>query len=138
MAHNIVVDTTKDANSIMSSKKVIMAMKAVKRIQDKWYNEYGFEINADAPDFDDRGFYHWNVLITRRIEHCVSTINIDYSVFSKPTCPNYTISAYTYYDGSDEQCTFYWNEHLLSLLNEQINCMDDAICILEHPEEILA
>ena len=136
MACNIVVDTTKDNNPAKTSKKIIMAIKAVKRIQDKW-RDYGFEYTIDAPDFDNRGFYHWNILITRKIEHYQSTINIDYSIFSKPTCPNYTISAYTYYDGSDEQYTFYWNEHLLSLLNEQINCIDDAVCILEHPDEML-
>ena len=92
MVYNV-IDTTKDIDSIMTTKKVIMATKAVKRIQDKWA-EYGFEYHIDAPDFDSRGFYHWNILITRKIEHCMSTINIDYTVFSKPTCPNYTISAF--------------------------------------------
>lgn len=139
MAYNIVIDTTKDINTVKTSKKVIMAIKAVKRIQDKW-KDYGFEYTIDAPDFwyeNGKGFHHWCILLTKFFKGGQSTINICYDVSNDPAFPNYTISAYNHIKGYEESQTFHWNEYLLSLLNEQINCIDDAVCILEHPDEML-
>ena len=48
MSYNIVVDTTKDTDTIKTSKKVIMATKAANRIKDKWA-EQGFEISESCP-----------------------------------------------------------------------------------------
>ena len=137
--YNIVIDTTKDINTVKTSKKVIMAIKAVKRIQDKWKN-YGFEYTIDAPDFwyeNGKGFHHWCILLTKFFKGGQSTINICYDVSNDPAFPNYTISAYNHIKGYEESQTFHWNEYLLNLLNEQINCIDDAVCILEHPDEML-
>lgn len=146
MAYNIVVDTTKDTNTIKTSKKVIMATKAANRLKDKWA-EYGFEISESQPYVDscDRVTGSWSMLLTKWHKHPIfpekkigqDTINITYHDFSNPSSPNYTISAYYHQKGSEVATTFYWNEYLLSLLNEQINCIDDAICILEHPDEML-
>lgn len=124
----------------MTTKKVVMAMKAVKRIQDKW-KEYGYEYHIDAPMFfgdNCRGFHHWCIMLTKFFAYGQSTINICYDVNSDPSFPNYTISAYNHIKGYEKTQTFHWDEHLLSLLNEQINCIDDAVCILEHPDEMLA
>lgn len=145
MAYNIVVDTTKDTNTVKTSKKVIMATKAANRIKDKWA-EQGFEISESCPRMGSTyGTPYWSMSLTRWYKHTVfpekivgqDTINIIYDEISDPTFPNYSISAYHHSKGSDESSTFHWNEYLLSLLNEQINCIDDAICILKHPDEML-
>ena len=145
MAYNIVIDTTKDTNTVKTSKKVVMATKAANRIKDKWA-EQGFEISESCPRPGSTSeANYWSMLLTKWHKHPVfpeenigqDTINIIYHKLSDPTFPNYTISAYRHSKGSDESSTFHWNEYLLSLLNEQINCIDDAICILEHPDEML-
>ena len=135
MAYNIVVDTTKD-NTAKTSKKIIMATKAANRIKDKWA-EQGFEISESCPYV---GSTYQKTHYPGFPEKIVGqdTINIIYNEISDPTFPKYTISAYYHSKGSDTASTFHWNEHLLSLLNEQINCIDDAVCILEHPDEMLA
>lgn len=135
-----VIDTTNDIDPIMTTKKVVMAIKAVKRIKDKWA-EQGFEYTVDVPMFygeNCKGFHHWCILLTKFFETGQSTINICYDVHKNPSSPNYNISAYNHIKGCKGTQIFHWDEYLLSLLNEQINCMDDAICILEHPDEMLA
>lgn len=147
MAYNIVVDTTKDIDTIKTSKKVVMATKAANRIKDKWA-EQGFEISESCPCVGStyQKAHYWSMLLTKWHRHSVfpekiigqDTINIIYNGIFDPAFPKYTISAYYHSKGSDVTSTFYWNEYLLSLLNEQINCIDDAICIMEHPDEMLA
>lgn len=133
-------------NNIPQTKKVIMATKAANRIKDKWA-EQGFEISESQPYVDSCDRIHdWSMLLTKWYKHSIfpekiigqDIINITYHDFSNPAIPNYTISAYYHQKGSEVATSFYWNEHLLSLLNEQINCIDDAICILNYPEEMLA
>lgn len=132
-----VIDTTNDINPIMTTKKTIMAIKAAKRIKDEWA-EQGFEYTVDEPMFNyKKEVSHWCVLLTNRFENGQSTINICYNLYSNPSNPNYNISAYTHIKGYGTKI-FHWDEHLLNLLNEQINCIDDAVCVLEHPDEMLA
>lgn len=133
-------------NNVPQTKTVIMATKAANRIKDKWA-EQGFEISESSPYVDSYdGIHDWSMLLTKWYKHSIfpdknigqDTINISYHKFSNPVFPNYTISAYHHNNSSEIATTFYWNEQLLNLLNEQINCIDDAICILEYPEEMLA
>ena len=141
--NNIVINITNNINTTKTSKKVIIATKAANRIKDKWA-EQGFEITESYPSSYQKTHY-WNMLLTKWRKHSVfpekivgqDTINIIYDEISDPTSPKYTISAYYHSKVSGEYSIFYWNEYLLSLLNEQINCIDDAICILEHPDEML-
>lgn len=133
-------------NNVPQTKTVIMATKAANRIKDKWA-EQGFEISESQPYVDscNRIVHDWSMLLTKWYKHSIfpdkiigqDTINITYHEFSNPNTPNYTISSYHHSKDSEVSEPFYWNEHLLSLLNEQINCIDDAICILEHSEEML-
>lgn len=145
MTNNIVIDTTNNINTAKTSKKVIMATKAANRIKDKWA-EQGFEITESCPGVSSyQKTHYWSMLLTKWHKHSVfpekivgqDTINIIYDEISDPTFPKYTISAYYHSKYSGAYSTFHWNEYLLSLLNEQINCIDDAICILEHPDEML-
>lgn len=133
-----VIDTTNDIDPITTTKKVVMAIKTVKRIKDKWA-EFDYLIGVNTPRFNNNGnVSHWTVSLTSTSSREQSVIDIKYDLYSNPSSPNYNISAYTYIKGYKEPRIFRWNEHLLSLLNEQINCIDDAICILEHFDEMLA
>lgn len=146
----MMIKTKENINTIMSvnvtenkanyTKKEIMAIKAANRIKDKWA-ESNFSIVDSTPKLTSWGTVKYYMLIERKkyinVKETVQVQDIINIIYDEDTrMYPFDVSAYVIRD-DEKEFAFHWNDNLLSLLNEQMNCIDDAVCILKHPEEML-
>lgn len=135
MSSNVTENKTKNY-----TKKEIMAIKAANRIKDKW-TENNFSIVDSTPKITSWGTIEYYMLIERKkyitVRETVQVQEIINIIYDEDTkMYPFDVSAYVIREDETE-FAFHWNDNLLNLLNEQMNCIDDAVSILKYPDEML-